>query len=157
MPSSRRPCASEHFDDAREALSSRILALAKAQDILFERTIETPVSLRSCKAPRGPAYPRVRHKIDRQRPEIEVGPKATFSIALMMHELTTNAMKYGASQTPDGKVTVDWDLVATRDREPSLELHMREIAPEGRPADPPGFGTQLIERALADATARQSP
>ncbi len=142
-----------NFDDAREALSSRILALAKAQDILFERTIESAslaaiVQSAAVLLPEGPDT-----RLIVSGPEIEVGPKATFSIALMMHELTTNAMKYGALSTPDGKVTVDWDLVATRDREPSLELLWREIGgPKVAPPTRRGFGTQLIERALADAT-----
>ncbi|WP_336800694.1 sensor histidine kinase [Kaistia sp. MMO-174] len=65
-----------------------------------------------------------------------------------MHELATNAAKYGALSVPQGRVEVRWAL---RPDDPShFELHWRE---SGGPAVTPplhkGFGTRLIQQALA--------
>ena len=66
----------------------------------------------------------------------------------MMHELATNAAKYGALSTPDGYITVAWSV--SRGDVPSLELSWSEH--DGPAVTPPtrvGFGTRMIERALA--------
>jgi two-component sensor histidine kinase len=68
---------------------------------------------------------------------------------MAMHELATNAVKYGALSTPEGRVAVHWRVEAETPR-PMLALEWREsggppvIAPARR-----GFGSRLIERGLA--------
>ena len=74
--------------------------------------------------------------------------KATQSLAMAMHELCTNAAKYGALSTPAGKVAVKWS-VANSTREPRLSLSWVETG--GPPVKPPkrrGFGSQLIEQIM---------
>jgi two-component sensor histidine kinase len=70
-------------------------------------------------------------------------------LSLIFHELATNATKYGALSVEGGGVTVAWDLVDDG-AETRLDLWWRE---RGGPAVAPparfGFGTSLIERALA--------
>jgi two-component sensor histidine kinase len=66
----------------------------------------------------------------------------------MMHELTTNAMKYGALAAPHGIISVEWEVIY--DRDPRLSLIWRESGgPTVVPPTRRGFGTYLIERALA--------
>jgi two-component sensor histidine kinase len=67
---------------------------------------------------------------------------------MVLHELATNAVKYGALSNNDGVVSVHWELVET-DRSRRLRLVWRETG--GPPVTPPtrkGFGSTLIERAL---------
>lgn len=71
----------------------------------------------------------------------------TFGLAL--HELTTNAVKYGALSTPEGHVEVTWRLIATGDGEQRLRVEWRETGVPGAPASTrKGYGRELIERAL---------
>jgi two-component sensor histidine kinase len=72
------------------------------------------------------------------------------TFALALHELATNALKYGALSAPDGHLTVMWRLV--EDGEPRLHVEWRETGVAtgedgGKPARV-GYGRELIERAL---------
>jgi len=67
---------------------------------------------------------------------------------MAVHELATNAAKYGALSVPAGSVTITWTV--TLGDKPRLELRWQER--QGPPVVPPsrrGFGTRLIERGLA--------
>jgi two-component sensor histidine kinase len=69
-------------------------------------------------------------------------------LAMALHELSTNAIKYGALSNPSGQVSVRWDLVPG-DEARSLKFVWQESG--GPPVKPPerkGFGSTLIERAL---------
>ena len=70
-------------------------------------------------------------------------------IAMAVHELTTNAVKYGALSTPEGRLTVSW---MTERTEGGRMLHLHWIESNGPPVAPPtrrGFGSTLLERLLA--------
>jgi PAS domain S-box-containing protein len=80
-----------------------------------------------------------------QGPEISVGPEALTNLALVVHELATNAAKYGAFSVPGGRVRVSWTEVNGR-----LDLLWEE---RGGPviAGPPeqeGFGSLLARRSV---------
>src|SRR5262249_4958341 len=80
-------------------------------------------------------------------PDIHVKPVAALALGLVVHELTTNAAKYGSLSRPDGRVSATWSIQS--DSFPLLVLHWREAG--GPPARKParkGFGTTLIEREL---------
>jgi two-component system CheB/CheR fusion protein len=80
--------------------------------------------------------------------EVCLTPKATQTLAMALHELATNAAKYGALSTPAGKVTVNWNVANSR-KEPKLSIEWLESG--GPPVKPPtrrGFGSQLIERIV---------
>jgi CheY-like chemotaxis protein len=67
-------------------------------------------------------------------------------LALVVHELTTNARKYGALSVPDGKLTVTWSVMS--DGVWTLRLSWVEISGKKHrlsPAGKPGFGTTLIQ------------
>ena len=74
-------------------------------------------------------------------------PQAALFLTLALHELSTNAAKYGALSVPGGRVAVSW--IITGDRPPRLEINWQE---EGGPKvdgfGTPGFGTELIERGI---------
>lgn len=78
---------------------------------------------------------------------LELKPAAAQSMALVIHELTINAAKYGALSTPGGQIEIDWKLAdggAT-----DLELHWRESGgPAVRAPQRSGFGTRLIRTSI---------
>jgi two-component sensor histidine kinase len=77
-------------------------------------------------------------------PGLPVGEKATNSLALIFHELATNAAKYGAFSTEAGSVAVEWTL-----DDDDVALSWREAGgPVTGPAGAAGFGTRLIEATV---------
>jgi two-component sensor histidine kinase len=86
-------------------------------------------------------------------PSVALEPQAAQGVAMALHELTTNAAKYGALSSPTGRVEISWQVDAG-DR-----LHLRWVESGGPTVDPPGrrgFGTSVIGRALGGAIGGQS-
>jgi two-component sensor histidine kinase len=80
--------------------------------------------------------------------EVLLRPSAALTFSLVLHELATNAAKYGALQKPGGFVSVDCSVRSNGGR--ALHLHWAETG--GPPVQPPvrrGFGLELIERSVA--------
>ena len=76
-------------------------------------------------------------------PLVHLEPQMTLHVALMLHELGTNAVKYGALSVPDGRVTIGWTV-----EDQALRLGWEEHG--GPPSKAPttrGFGTTLIEQS----------
>ena len=83
-------------------------------------------------------------------PKVRLQPKAAETMALALHELATNAVKYGALSVEKGRVKVDWNIEKA-DGQDRLVIRWAETGVK-LPADRPqrrGFGTELIERTLA--------
>jgi PAS domain S-box-containing protein len=84
-------------------------------------------------------------------PMVMVDPKAAQNLGLALHELATNASKYGALSTSGGRVTLNWAVIDGRFR-----LEWREFG--GPPVTPPetrGFGQVVLERLASDALEGQ--
>jgi len=135
------------FADARKSFNDRLLALARAHDVLMNGSW-TAASLRALVE----GVPIIRGEHDEKRvkiegPNVTVGPRAALSFALVLHELATNAVKYGALSTAAGSVSVCWNLLGV----PSPRLHF-EWREEGGPVVKPphrrGFGSRLIESSF---------
>ena len=81
-------------------------------------------------------------------PDIAIGPRATLALTLMVHELATNAAKYGALTTPDGIVKVTWRVCRPEDQD---TLALSWVERGGPPATAPsrqGFGSRIIRMGL---------
>ncbi|MCH8686568.1 response regulator [Pedomonas mirosovicensis] len=77
-------------------------------------------------------------------PDVDFEPEMALHLALVLHELTTNAHKYGAFSTPHGRVDLTWTLETG-------SIRMSWVESGGPTVKPPtrhGFGTSLIERSL---------
>ncbi|TDK31236.1 hypothetical protein E2F50_20000 [Rhizobium deserti] len=135
---------------ARRVLSERIGVLSAAHDTVVQG---------------GPGSSRVRRLVnqmlavhdDAARPRFEVsgtnvriGSRPSLSMSLILHELATNAFKYGALSVPDGRVELKWDVVGLhKDR-----FELTWIESGGPPVEVPsieGSGSRLIKAGLAGA------
>jgi len=87
------------------------------------------------------------HEIDSGGDRVELEARPTTSLCLVLHELATNAVKYGALSVPGGRIRLSWQrIVGTADR-PWVRLEWKESG--GPPVDldgGTGFGTRLIRR-----------
>ena len=93
-------------------------------------------------------------RIDHQGEPIQLAPQVAVSFAMIVHELCTNAIKYGALSNREGRISVVWE------KEDS-GFHVFRWKETGGPAisGPPdnrGFGTRLIARGLGDQSAGQT-
>lgn len=84
-------------------------------------------------------------------PDIYLSPKVTETLGLALHELATNAVKYGALSVPQGKIDVSWDL-EKKDGATSELLRLNWLERDGPSVTPPnrkGFGHTVFERIVA--------
>ena len=129
-----------------DGLDGRIRALSATHDLLTQSDWgSTPVRA-VLDAELLPYAHKTDHAVELTGPAVELAPNDALSLGLAVHELATNAAKYGALSQPGGKVTVEWKLVAANlVRVEWTERGGPPVAQErGR-----GFGTDLIERIVA--------
>jgi len=83
-------------------------------------------------------------------PRVELTAKAAETIGLALHELTTNAIKYGALSTRSGEIEIRWRIVGAGVEDSSLELEWTETGVEIDTAETirEGFGTELLMRTM---------
>jgi two-component sensor histidine kinase/PAS domain-containing protein len=132
------------LNEAGTSLSGRLLSLAKAHDILTQESwsgadLEGIVAS-SIAAQEDPA------RVELSGPMVRLPPNLALSLALVIHELTTNAIKYGALSNESGRVLVGWTL----DSGPTthrIRVEWREIGgPQVALPERKGFGTRMFER-----------
>jgi two-component sensor histidine kinase len=89
-------------------------------------------------------------------PEIGLGPRTALLISMALHELATNAAKYGALSRSGGRIDIVWDMVE-RAGERQVRLTWRETGgPTVAPPTRRGFGSALIERGFAAQVGGQA-
>jgi PAS domain S-box-containing protein len=129
------------------AFEERLFALARAHDILTRESWEGAELREVMEEVLEPYRRQSGERIQVDGPHLRLTPGMALALAMAVHELATNAAKYGALSVPEGRVSIWWERT---DTPPSLALHWREEG--GPPVAPPtrrGFGTRLIERTLA--------
>lgn len=133
--------------DASRAITARIMALSGAHNVLTRESwdgadlrtlVET--AIHPFQGPGPDAF-------QLSGPDMRVGPYAAISISLALHELATNAVKYGALSTPAGRVRIGWSVGAGQ----VFRLEWIETGgPVVTPSDRRGFGSRLILQVLPD-------
>ena len=144
----------EAFD---AAFGSRLQALSRAHSLIFEANwgdTELRTIVEQALNPfRRAGEPSIRIEGE----ALKLGPKAALALTLMLHELATNAAKYGALSEAAGVVDVRWSV---QPGDPAVHLHWREHGgPAVQPPSRKGFGHTLIERSVRyelDGSARLS-
>lgn len=137
------------WDDFRERFNTRLAALASSHDLLVESNWRG-ASLRGLIHSQFSQFhdPDGGQLITRGE-DINLSPRAAQAIGMALYELLTNAVKYGALASLDGKVDVSWRIMPGD--EPSFELVWKELhGPRVREPDHRGFGHIVI----ADMTSR---
>ena len=125
--------------EERAAFVARLHALANVHSLLTERNWDRALVADVVQRAVAP-FPRERFRIE--GPAAHVDGNGSLLLALGLHELATNAVKYGALSTGTGKVNVTWRLEEQR-----VVLRWQEI--DGPPVVAParnGFGSVLIEQ-----------
>lgn len=134
------------LDTARGALNERLLALAKAHDVLTRESwegadladiVDSAIEAHAARA-----------RVQTAGPHVRLNPKRAVALAMALHELFTNAAKYGALKNDDGVVDITW---SSGDHPGALKLVWREHG--GPVVEPParrGFGVRMINGLARD-------
>ena len=132
----------------RDAFMSRLLALSSTHDLLARESWRG-VDLRKLVESELLPYVDAGRAASNIRGErLQLNPKVTVALSLALHELATNAGKYGALSVPEGQVDVQWKAF-TRGNQPWLELDWTERGgPEVKPPQRRGFGSRLISEGI---------
>ncbi|WP_374408132.1 CHASE domain-containing protein [Pelagerythrobacter sp.] len=137
---------SETLDEFADGLDGRIRAISATHDLLTQSQWGTTPIRAVVEAE---LAPHARHGEDHfaiAGPDVELAPNDALTLGLAIHELATNAVKYGALSTPEGHVSVRWALEDNIVRMEWVEAGGPVLAgkPKGR-----GFGLDLIEKIVA--------
>ena len=134
----------------REWIECRIFALSRSHDILSRENWKDAGLHDLIDASLEPFA--IDGRVERFNVEgvnLRLPPKAVLALGIAIHELATNAFKYGALSIDTGTVSITWAIASSPSGE-RLILHWREKnGPEVTPPTRKGFGSQVLERGLA--------
>lgn len=132
--------------DFADGLDGRIRALSATHDLLTKSEWGT-TPVRAVVAAELAPYARGQDSmIESEGPDVELAPNDALSLGMAIHELATNAAKYGALSRADGKVRVAWAMAAENLARVDWQESGGPPVPENRHR---GFGTDLIEKIVA--------
>jgi two-component sensor histidine kinase/PAS domain-containing protein len=135
--------AAPDLESATDVLTKRIAAMSRANDLLSCRR-ESHAKMSDLVARALDAFGR--SQIEIVGPPLEVSSKHVTSLSMALHELATNAAKYGALSMPNGRVRVAWQVANN-----ILNLTWTESGgPKVIPPSHTGFGSRLLEVAIRD-------
>lgn len=132
------------IEEARVALDSRFAAMGKAVDLLLH-TGWTAGSLQEL-IRRALVDPEA--GIRMEGPEVVLGADAVMALTLVMHELQSNSIKYGALSSGSGEVRIRWGIEHQGDED---SLYIEWVERDGPPCEPPcrkGFGSQMVSKLV---------
>jgi PAS domain S-box-containing protein len=133
---------------ARRDLESRLIALARAHDILTNEHWEGANLVEVVNgAVSAYAIDPAAARFHIEGSQVKLSPKAALALSMALHELATNASKYGALSNEDGRVRINWAI----DGEVSKRFRFRWVESGGPIVVKPqrrGFGSRLIEQGL---------
>lgn len=142
----------ESVPEYRDLMMGRLLAFARVQALLT-RAANVSVGVATIVHDEVSVQAQHEGQYLLDGPDVALSPKAAEVLTLAIHELTTNAMKYGALSAPTGRVTVRWSTFEKRGG-PWLAFDWTEVGAPARPTPLPdvprrrGFGSELIERRI---------
>ncbi|QIL02769.1 PAS domain-containing protein [Sphingomonas sinipercae] len=131
--------------DSLRTFHARLAALGSANNLLLQSSWSaTPMRGLVERVLRVEAEP---DQFDLSGPDISVAPDAALSMSLLLHEMATNAVKYGALSTPAGKVRVEWQVEGSH-----FVLHWKETdGPAVEAPETTGFGSRLIGLGICNS------
>ncbi len=135
--------------EARTSIESRLLSLSRAHDLLTDGLWEA-ADLRALVEQTLSAFDAFRDRMRYEGPNARLAPRAAVNLALALHELLTNALKYGALSNDAGRIdlgwTIDGDSAARRIR---MTWEESGGPPVSAPAAP-GLGTRIVRELAAE-------
>ncbi|MHC1548753.1 PAS domain-containing sensor histidine kinase [Phyllobacterium sp. K27] len=137
------------LDEFLRSFEARLLALARAHDLLTRRHWEDTPLDSFAKEVLTPLTSEALERISISGPSVDIPSSTALSLTMTLNELATNAVKYGALSSDNGSISLSWRMREDCATQPMLILEWIEKG--GPPVRPPtrrGFGTRLMERCI---------
>jgi two-component sensor histidine kinase len=133
---------------AYKAFEERLVALSKAQNLLTQSGWSN-VNLHELVTGAVSPFVTDQQRLSVEGPAANIPARLTLPFALSLHELCTNASKYGALATDKGRISINWTYTAEND-DPKLLFRWSEVGgPSVSPPSTRGFGSRLIKTVFA--------
>jgi two-component sensor histidine kinase len=134
-----------------ETFTARLQALAHAHNLLLAQDWTGADLAELAMGQIAPFRPDAGERLKIRGPKVLLGPAQVIALGAVLHELATNACKYGALSVPDGNVELDWEL-ALEDGVERLRLVWAERdGPAVKRPSKQGLGSRIIQRGLPNA------
>ncbi|KPH05049.1 PAS domain S-box protein (plasmid) [Rhizobium acidisoli] len=136
------------MEEAEKSISARINAYANAHDILLQRnwlsaTMDAVVGATSINLGVEPS------RVKANGPAVDLAPQAALAFSLVLHELVTNATKYGALSVDTGSVEIEWSVRRNAGDDRFGLLWQERGGPAVEPPRKKGFGSRLVYSSLS--------
>jgi two-component system, chemotaxis family, CheB/CheR fusion protein len=135
------------LNEARNIFSARLINLAKAHDVLTRESWQS-ANLADIVTDAVESHGGGENRFRIEGPDIRLSPSAALAISMALHELSTNAAKYGALSRETGHIVIAWQIEAEAGRRLILRWQESGGPPVANPKRK-GFGSRLIEGSLA--------
>jgi PAS domain S-box-containing protein len=126
-------------------LEARLITLSNVHNVLTDNIWDNADLQDVVQAALKPHQAPGRERFEISGPRLRLWPKSAVAVSMALHELCTNAIKYGALSVDSGRVAISWAVDGDRFRLQWQERGGPKVAPPTRK----GFGSRLIERGLA--------
>lgn len=137
------------IDQAKALFADRLRSLAGAHDLLMSEEAGgsslRDVIRRSIEGSCG-------FDVERTRlsgPDVHLSSRQTLALSMIVHELCTNAVKYGALSNDRGTITISWDIQPSAAGKYLEWIWQEDGGPAVQPRERKGFGSKLIERIMS--------
>lgn len=138
----------DNLVDARASIQSRIGMMAHAHDRLVQ-TIWTETKLLEVIDTALASHRMGDGRFTVQGPDLPIGSKQALALTMALHELATNAIKYGSLSSEGGHAFIEWSLRGNEDEKTFVFSWIESNGPKVTPPTRQGFGSRMIEQALA--------
>jgi PAS domain S-box-containing protein len=141
--------SAENTAQFKEAFEGRLLALSMTHNLLTLKSWREADLHDIAEQELAPYKRETDERVVIDGPRVNLPPRYAINLGLVLHELVTNAAKYGALSVPTGRLNLSWTVTTTTDRQSQLRIHWTETG--GPPVQPPkrqGFGSRLIRRSI---------
>jgi two-component sensor histidine kinase len=139
----------DSFDDFVVGFSKRLGAFAETHDLLIMADWEGVDIRELIRVHLAPFHNSSDNSVVIEGPQLKVNPKAAEQIGLALHELGTNAVKYGALAVPTGMVKIRWDLETDELHHSLLRITWKEVGgPRVEQPQRQGFGDIVLTKVV---------
>ena len=136
-------------DKFTEEFAARLQALAASHDLLVQESWHGALLSDLVRSQLGHYLDREDSQISVNGPGVFLKPEAAQNIGLALHELATNAAKYGALSVPSGRISITWGWAEETNPKAAEIIWIESGGPKVSPPEQRGFGSIVIERNLA--------
>jgi two-component sensor histidine kinase len=142
--------SSQSLEEFSKAFDGRLSAMARGHDLLTRSKWEGAGLLELVAGELTPHRAKDRENIIIECGDVQLKPRTALTLGMVLHELTANAVKYGALSSPSGRLEVTCKMENTGENRRLRVMWVESGGPEiAGPPNRRGFGSELIERSAA--------